>query len=224
MAIRHWPADERPREKLLIQGADTLSVAELLAILLRTGTKGKSAIDLAREMLQQFGGLDRLLSTDLQSFCQLSGLGKAKYIQLQASLELNRRVLFERLQDQNVLKNSEQTKAYLLAKLGHKNRETFACLFLNNQHQILGYAELFQGSINEADIYPREVMKMALHYNATALIIAHNHPSGGLQPSGSDRTVTLQLKRLLALIDIQLLDHIIIGRGRSLSFVEQGIL
>ena len=224
MPIKHWPHDERPREKLLRQGANTLSVAELLAILLRTGSKGKTALDLARELLANFGNLYQLFNTDLASFCQISGLGKAKYLQLQAAQELNRRFLLEQIKRQDVLENPLQTRMYLLSKLANKQRETFACLFLNSQHQVIGYVELFQGTINQADIYPREIIKSALQHNAAAVIIAHNHPSGSLQPSVADCDLTKRLKGLLNTIDIYLLDHIIVAGNQTISLAEQGLI
>ena len=224
MPINDWPYDERPREKLLNQGAGALSVAELLAILLRTGTKGCSALMLARQLLNKFGSLQELAQAELAAFSELLGLGEAKYIQVQAALELNRRLLFEEIKETNALENSVQTRRYLLSKLGGRMREVFACLFLDAQYHVLGFVELFQGSIGQADVYPREVVKSALAHNAAAVIISHNHPSGSVEPSDADRQVTVRLKLALDLVDIRLLDHVIIGQNRSFSFVDQGLL
>jgi DNA repair protein RadC len=209
---------------LLNQGAQTLSSAELLAILLRTGIKGKPVMELASDLLACFGGLHQLLTADVEQFCQLPGLGKTKYVQLQAALEINRRFLFEKLQQQDALKNSVQTREYFLSKLGHKTREVFACLFLSSQYHVLGYSELFQGSVNQAEVYPREIVKAALQHNSAAVIVAHNHPSNCVDPSEADLQLTRQLKRALALMDIVLLDHIVIGKNQTLSFIEHGFL
>jgi DNA repair protein RadC len=183
MAISDWPASERPREKLLERGADALSDAELLAIFLRTGTTGQSAVALARELLDGFGGLRPLLAADHATFCRRRGLGAAKFVQLQAVLEMGRRHLHEALMRGETLTSSETTRAYLRARLGERDHEIFACLFLDNRHRVIAFDELFRGTIDGASVYPREVVKAALRHNAAAVILAHNHPSGVAEPS-----------------------------------------
>ncbi len=224
MAIKDWPADERPREKLLQKGAEVLTDAELLAIFLRTGTPGKSAVDLARELLDDFGSLKALLEAEQARFCQANGLGPAKYAQLQAVLQMAKRHFEEILQNNDALTNPEITRAYLSAQLRGYSYEVFACLFLDNQHRVLQFEELFRGTIDGASVYPREVAKKALAYNAAAIIFAHNHPSGINEPSQADRLITEKLKQALALFDIRVLDHFIVGDGRPYSFSEHGIL
>lgn len=195
MGIKDWPADERPREKLLDHGANTLSDAELLAIFLRTGLPGKSAVDLAQELLEDFGSLRALMQADCATFTQVKGLGNAKYAQLQAVLEMARRHTFEELDRGDVLTSPEATRAYLSNQLRHYPHEVFACLFLDNQHHILKYEELFTGTIDGASVYPREVVKKALQHNAAAVIFAHNHPSGISEPSQADKLITDKLKQ-----------------------------
>ena len=224
MAIKDWPAEERPREKLLQRGSDALTDAELLAIFLRTGTPGKSAVDLARELLTDFGSLQALLDADLSRFCQGNGLGSAKYAQLQAVLEMARRHFKEILQRGNALTSPDITRAYLSAHLRGYSYEVFACLFLDNQHRVIRLDELFRGTIDSASVYPREVARQALHHNAAAVIFAHNHPSGISEPSQADRQITEKLKQALALFDIRVLDHFIIGDGQPYSFAEHGLL
>ncbi|MGJ0430998.1 RadC family protein [Methylobacter sp.] len=224
MAIKDWPAEERPREKLLQRGSEALTDAELLAIFLRTGTPGKSAVDLARELLTDFGSLQALLDADLSRFCQANGLGSAKYAQLQAVLEMARRHFKEILQRGNALTSPDITRAYLSAHLRGYSYEVFACLFLDNQHRVIKLDELFRGTIDSASVYPREVARQALHHNAAAVIFAHNHPSGISEPSQADRQITEKLKQALALFDIRVLDHFIIGDGQPYSFAEHGLL
>ncbi|MEF3075823.1 DNA repair protein RadC [Methylobacter sp. Wu1] len=224
MAIKDWPAEERPREKLLQRGSAALTDAELLAIFLRTGTPGKSAVDLARELLADFGSLQSLLDADLSRFCRANGLGSAKYAQLQAVLEMARRHFKEILQRGNALTSPDITRAYLSAHLRGYSYEVFACLFLDNQHRVIKLDELFRGTIDSASVYPREVAKQALHHNAAAVIFAHNHPSGISEPSQADRQITEKLKQALALFDIRVLDHFIIGDGQPYSFAEHGLL
>jgi len=224
MSIQDWPEGERPREKLLIQGAAVLSDAELLAIFLRTGIKGKTAVDLANDLLNNFGSLQALLQADCKTFTQEKGLGTAKYAQLQAVLEMARRHTFEELDRGGVLTSPEATRAYLSQKLRQYQHEVFACLFLDNQHHILEFEELFRGTIDSASVYPREVVKQALKHNAAAVIFAHNHPSGIAEPSQADKLITDKLKQALALMDIRVLDHFIIGDGQPYSFVENGLL
>ncbi len=224
MAIKDWPADEQPREKLLQKGSNTLTDAELLAIFLRTGTPGKSAVDLARDLLNDFGSLKSLLDADQSRFCQSVGLGPAKYAQLQAVLEMARRHFYEILQRGDALTSPDITRAYLSAQLRGYSYEVFACLFLDNQHRVLKLEELFRGTIDSASVYPREVAKAALQHNAAAVIFAHNHPSGISEPSQADRHITDKLKQALALFDIRVLDHFIIGDGLPYSFAEHGLL
>jgi DNA repair protein RadC len=224
MGIKDWPADERPREKLLDHGANTLSDAELLAIFLRTGLPGKSAVDLAQELLEDFGSLRALMQADCATFTQVKGLGNAKYAQLQAVLEMARRHTFEELDRGDVLTSPEATRAYLSNQLRHYPHEVFACLFLDNQHHILKYEELFTGTIDGASVYPREVVKKALQHNAAAVIFAHNHPSGISEPSQADKLITDKLKQALNLMDIRVLDHFIIGDSQPYSFAEHGLL
>lgn len=224
MSILNWPAAERPREKLLQQGASALSDAELLAIFLRTGVKGQSAVDLSRSLLAEFGSLSALLQSDERQFCAAHGLGKAKYVQLQAVLEMSRRYLASSLKKSSALENPEQVKALLSSKLRHNNREVFACLFLDNKHRVIQYENLFWGTINAAAVYPREVVAKALEYNAGAVILAHNHPSGVAEPSDADRQITQRLQDALGLVDVRVIDHMVIGDGEIVSFAERGIL
>lgn len=224
MAITDWPAQERPREKLLEQGAAALSDAELLAIFLRTGVRGKSAVDLARELLSGFGGLRALLTADQASFCQHLGLGTAKFAQLQAVLEMARRHLAEQLSQTDALTSPELTRRYLQAQLRDRDHEVFACLLLDNQHRVLKYAELFRGTLDGAAVYPREVVKLALAQSAAAMILVHNHPSGVAEPSQADRAITSRLQQALALVDVRVLDHLIVGDGYCVSFAERGWL
>ena len=222
--IRDWPAGERPREKLLARGSSTLSDAELLAIFLRTGVAGKTAVDLARELLQDFGGLRTLLDADREAFCARHGLGIAKYAQLQAVLEMSRRHLLEQLQRDDALESPETTRHYLSSRLRHYRHEVFACLFLDNRHRVIAFEELFRGTIDGASVHPREVVVRALHHNAAALILAHNHPSGVAEPSRADISLTRRLTDALALVDIRILDHLVIGDGPGVSLAERGLL
>lgn len=222
MSIRDWPAAERPREKLLEQGAASLSDAELLAIFLRTGVRGYSAVDLARHLLGRFGGLRGLLQADAKRFNQEFGLGPAKFAQLQAVMEMSRRHLADRLRRDSALQSPQAVKDYLKAQLRHEPHEVFACLFLDTKHRLLGFEALFRGTIDGASVYPRQVIKRALAHNAAALILCHNHPSGVSEPSQADVLLTLRLKEALDLVDVRLLDHFIIGEGEPLSMVEKG--
>jgi DNA repair protein RadC len=224
MAITDWAAEDRPREKLLDKGAGALTDAELLAIFLRVGVKGKSAVDLARELLDDFGSLKALLEADQGQFCQANGLGSAKYAQLQAVLEMARRHYEEILNHQDALTSPDVTRAYLSARLRGYSYEVFACLFLDNQHRVMQFEELFRGTIDGASVYPREVAKRALQHNAAAVIFAHNHPSGISEPSQADKKITDKLKQALGLFDIRVLDHFIVGDGSPYSFAEHGLL
>lgn len=224
MSIKNWPADERPREKLLQRGANALTDAELLAIFLRTGAQGKSAVDLSRDLLVEFGSLQALLNADQERFCLSYGLGQAKYAQLQAVMEMARRHFAEILQRGNALTSPEITRAYLSAQLRGYSYEVFACLFLDNQHRVIVWEELFRGTIDGASVYPREVAKRALFHHAAAVIFAHNHPSGINDPSQADRHITDKLRQALALFDIRVLDHFIVGDGDPYSFAEHGLI
>lgn len=224
MAITDWPLAERPREKLLRLGPQSLSDAELLAIFLRTGVPGMTAVDLARQLLSAFGGLRGLLEADLNQFQRYAGLGPAKFAQLQAVLEMARRHLWERLQRGEALSNPADTRQFLLARLRHHPHEVFACLLLDNRHRVIAFEELFRGTIDAASVYPREVVKLALARNAAAVILAHNHPSGVAEPSRADELLTHRLRDALALVDIRLLDHFVIGDGEAVSFAERGLI
>jgi DNA repair protein RadC len=224
MAIRDWPADERPREKLLGQGPGALSDAELLAIFLRTGVAGKSAVALARELIVAFGSLRALLSADLAGFSAAKGLGPAKYAQLQAVLELARRHLAEELQRGDALGDPLAAERFLRARLRDLDHEAFAALFLDAQHRVLAFEILARGTIDGAAVYPREVVKAALRHRAAALIFAHNHPSGVVEPSAADRALTERLRQALATVDVRVLDHLVIGEGAPASFAARGWL
>ena len=224
MTIKDWQAEDRPREKLLLRGSASLTDAELLAIFLRTGTIGKTAVDLARDLLTNFGSLKALLDADQEHFCLAHGLGSAKYAQLQAVMEMAKRHFKEIIQRGNALTSPEITRAYLSAQLRGYSYEVFACLFLDNQHRVIQLDELFRGTIDGASVYPREVVKQALHHNAAAVIFAHNHPSGVTEPSQADKQITEKLKKALDLFDIRVLDHFIIGDGEPYSFAEHGLI
>jgi len=224
MSIADWPEAERPREKLLLAGPSALSDAELLAIFLRIGCAGKSAVDLARELLQQYGGLRPLLEATQADFCRGVGLGAAKYAQLQAVLEMARRHLTATLKAGDLLNSSDTVRRYVRAQLRHQQREVFAVLFLDNQHRLIAYEELFFGTIDGASVYPREVVKKALARNAAAVIFAHNHPSGIAEPSQADRRITERLQTALELVDIRVLDHLVVGDAEVVSFAERGFI
>ena len=223
-SIRDWPADERPREKLLNNGPDALSDAELLAIFLRTGVAGKTAVDLARQLLADFGGLRPLLDADQQQFCAQHGLGEASFALLQAVLEMGRRHLQALLQRMDCLENPAATRQYLASRLRHLPHEVFACLFLDNRHRVIAFEELFQGTIDGASVHPREVLRQVLKHNAAAVIFAHNHPSGVTEPSRADIKLTRRLADALALIDVRVLDHVIVGEDDGVSLAERGLI
>ncbi len=224
MSIVDWPEGERPREKLLQRGAAALSDAELLAIFLRIGVRGKSAVDLARELLARFDDLTRLFAATEQEFCAVKGVGQAKYVQLQAVLEMSRRALREEIKSGDALASPRAVRDYLRLLLGGRQQEVFAALFLDAQHRVIAAEELFQGTLTQTSVYPREVVKRALHYNAAAIIFAHNHPSGVAEPSQSDRLLTDALKQALALVDVRVLDHFVVAGTGGFSFAEQGLL
>ncbi len=224
MGIKDWPADARPREKLLQRGGQALTDAELLAIFLRTGLPGKSAVDLARELLGAFGGLAAICQADMDGFCAAPGLGRAKYAQLQAVLEMARRVLAEDIQRGDALTSPAQVTDYLRLLLKHKSHEVFGAVFLDAQNRVIAWEELFRGTLTQTSVYPREIVKGALGCNAAAVIFAHNHPSGVAEPSRADEMLTRQLKEALALVDVRVLDHFIVAGSRVLSFAERGLL
>lgn len=224
MSIAQWPEAERPREKLLKIGPQALSDAELLAIFLRVGCVGKSAVDLSRELLQRYGGLRPLLEATQDTFCSSPGLGPAKYAQLQAVLEMARRHLSACLQEGELLTSPDLVRRYLSAQLRHRHQEVFAVLFLDSQHRLLAYDELFFGTIDGASVYPREVIKKALSRHAAAVILAHNHPSGIAEPSSADIRITDRLKQALELVDVRVLDHMVVGDREVVSFAERGLL
>lgn len=223
MAISDWPAGERPRERLLARGPAALSDAELLAILLRTGVRGKSAVDIARELLARFGGLAGLLCAGAAAQ-GVRGLGAAKTAQLAAVLEMARRCLSEDLRTGSALNSPAAVRDYLRLALGAREHEVFAVLFVDAQHRVIRCEELFRGTLTQTSVYPREIVKAALGANAAAVIFAHNHPSGVAQPSQADELLTRQLKQALALVDIRVLDHFIVAGGQCLSFAERGLL
>ena len=224
LPITQWPAHERPRERLLKHGPQALSDAELLAIFLRTGITGKTAVDLARECLQDFNGLRNLLTAEQHRFCQHKGLGQAKYAQLQAVLEMARRHLAQSLNQGDGISHPSQAKDFIHAKLRDYPHEVFACLYLDNRHRVRHFEELFRGTIDGASVHPREVVKAALRHNAAAVILAHNHPSGVAEPSAADRHITERLKSALQLVEIRVLDHLVVGDAGCVSFAERGWL
>ena len=224
MAITDWPAQERPRERLLAQGPQALSDAELLAIFLRTGISGKSAVDLARELLHSFGSLTALSHASEQAFCAVPGLGPAKFAQLQAVMEMARRALKEQSKQRDALSSPQAVRDYLRLQLGSREYEVFMAVFLDTQNRVIATEELFRGSLKETSVYPREVVKRALAHNAASLIFAHNHPSGVAEPSRADEAITQALKQALALIDVRVLDHFIVAAGGGVSLRERGLI
>lgn len=224
MAITDWPEEQRPRERLIRHGAQALSDAELLAVFLRVGVAGKSAVDLGRDMVGHFGSLNGLFAASLRDFSAINGLGPAKYAQLQAVLELARRAIAEELQSGTVLSSPQAVKQYLQLLLGNKDFESFAVLFLDVKNRLIASEELFRGTLTHTSVYPREVVKAALAHNAAGLIFAHNHPSGTSEPSAADHTLTQALKQALALVDVRVLDHFIVAGHRVHSFAEHGQL
>lgn len=224
MAITDWPASERPREKLIEQGATALSVAELLAIFLRVGVVGKSAVDLARDLLTRFGSLNGIFAATEHELSQVHGIGSSKYVQLQAIFEMSRRALNEELRQRDVFQSPQQVRNYLMLKLGGLTREVFMVLFLDAQNRLHATEEMFSGTLTQTSVYPREVVKRAMHHNAASVIFAHNHPSGVPNPSAADEMLTAQLKQALALVDVRVLDHFIVAGNQTLSFAERGLL
>ena len=224
MRIKDWPAAERPREKLLERGARSLSDAELLSILIRTGSPGRTAVDLARHMLSAFGGLRHLLEAPRARLCGLPGVGEATYVTLRAAMEMGHRHLSRTVKRGATLGSPEDTRRYVSTRLRGFPYEVFACLFLDNRHRVIAFEEMFRGTIDGASVHPREVIKRCLEHNAAALIVAHNHPSGVAEPSHADRIVTRRLAEAGALVELRLLDHIVVGDGETVSFAERGWL
>ncbi len=224
MAITDWPLQERPRERLFALGAGSLADAELLAILLRTGVKGKSAVDVARQLLGRFGSVAALLEAGSGSLAETPGLGSAKLAQLQAALELARRALKEEISSRDALSSPRAVRDYLRLALAGREQEVFVVLLLDARHRMTASEELFRGTLTQTSVYPREVVKCALKHNAAAVIFAHNHPSGVAEPSHADEILTRSLKAALALVDIQVLDHFIVAGSRTMSFAERGLL
>lgn len=225
MAITDWPEDERPRERLLAQGAAVLSDAELLAIFLRVGMPGKSAVDLARELIAHFGSLTKLFGASLEAFSAIPGMGPAKYAQLQAVLEMSKRALSEEMKARNAFSTPGAVRDYLRLNLAGLPHEVFFALWLDAQNRLIVGEELFRGSLTQTSVYPREVVKKALWHNAAAVVLAHNHPSGVAEPSSSDEHLTRELRQALALVDVRVLDHFIVaGASQPLSFAERGLL
>ena len=222
--LKTWPAQERPREKLLAHGAASLSDAELLAIFLRTGVKGCSVVDLARQLLTRFGSIANIYQASLTDFCDHHGLGQAKYVQLQACLEMAKRYLKEQASEQHYLTSSASTKQYLVSELRGEHREVFGVLLLNTQHQVLSFERLFEGTLDAAAVYPRVVVECALKQNAGAVILVHNHPSGLATPSEADKQITQRLIQALQLIEVKVLDHLIVAAHQCYSFAEHGQL
>lgn len=210
-----------PREKLLKLGANKLSDEELLAIFLRTGIKGLSVLELSKNVLKQFGSLRGLLTANLDQFCQVKGLGQAQYVQLQATKEMTKRYLAQQMEEQDTITDPMLAVMYFQTELEMDEREVFMVLFLDNQHRLLKIEKMFFGTVNQAEVHPREIIKAGLKYNAAAVIIAHNHPSGSCEPSEADRTLTKQIESACELMNIRMLDHIIVGKGDYFSFAEE---
>ena len=224
LSIRDWPRSERPREKLLARGAQALSDAELLALLLGSGVQGSSAVELARGLIARFGSLRGLLSADGARCRAAAGIGPARYAILKAAVELATRHLRETLSVGPALAAPQATSAFLVAQLRDRPYEVFCCLYVDSRHRLIAFEELFRGTIDRAGVHPREVVRQTLLHNAAAVIFAHNHPSGVLEPSQADELITRRLKEALSLLDVRVLDHIIIGDGRCYSFAEHGLI
>ncbi len=225
MAITDWPESERPREKLLERGSSALSDAELLAIFLRIGIRGRSAVDLARDLLRHFGGLNRLCNASVAEFAALPGMGRAKYAQLQAAMELARRALSERMSERDLFDSPSAVRDWLRLRIGSLPHEVFCILLLDARNRLIQWVELFRGTLTQTSVYPREVVKLALAHNAAAVILAHNHPSGTCEPSTADELLTRSLKQALDLVDVRVLDHFVVtAHAAPLSFAERGLL
>jgi len=224
MSIKDWPESERPRERLLRQGPGALSDAELLAIFLRVGVAGRSALDLAGELLNTFRSINALFAAPLRDVARIKGLGEAKYVQLMAAHELAKRALAEQIQRDTLLNAPDKVRQYLRLRLGHLPHEVFLALFLDAQNRLIAPEELFRGTLTQTSVYPREVVKRALTLNAAAVVFAHNHPSGVAEPSRADEMLTRALKDALQLVDVRVLDHLIVAHGNVMSFAERGLI
>lgn len=224
MSICDWPEDERPRERLIAQGPAALSDAELLAVFLRVGVKGKSAVDLARDCLQNFGSLRRMFAAPLAEYARIPGMGPAKYAQLQAVVELARRAIREELRTAAAFDQPAAVSDFLKLHLSGREAEVFVALFLDAQHRLIAADDLFQGTLTQTAVYPREIVKRALAYNAASVIFAHNHPSGVAEPSQADRLLTESLKNALGLVDVRVLDHFVVAGAKTLSFAQHGLM
>ena len=224
MAITDWSVNERPREKLIQLGAEALSDAELLAIFLRIGVRGKTAVDLARDLLTQFGSLNGIYAANEKQISQVHGMGSSKFAQLQAVFEMSRRALNEQIQKKDILSSPQQVRDYLVLRLANLQKEVFVVLFLDAQNRLIATEEMFSGTLTQTSVYPREVVKRSLHYNAASVLFAHNHPSGIAKQSLADEMITQELKIALALVDVRVLDHFIVAGNQTLSFVEIGLL
>ena len=223
MAISQWPLDKRPRERLLAEGAERLLDAELLAVLLRTGVRGKDAVELGAELLKRIGGISRLLSAG-RELLDIKGLGPAKTAQFAAAIELAQRAMREEMTQRDALTSPGAVRDYLRLALGHREHEVFVCIWLDAQHKVVGAEEAFRGTLTQTSVYPREIVKKALSRNAAAVIFAHNHPSGVAQPSQADELLTRNLKEALALVEVKVLDHFIVAGNQAISFAERGLL
>lgn len=224
MKLTQWPKKDRPREKLLRLGADSLSDSELLAIFLRTGVKGSSAVDLAHGLLTEYGSLRGLLAAREDAFCKGKGLGQAKYVQIKAVIEMAKRYFAENLSRNTVLCSVQDTRMFLISQLRDEPNEVFAVMALDSQHRMINFKKLFYGTINAASVYPRVLVTQALEDNAAAIILAHNHPSGVAEPSMADREITNKISAAMSLVDIKVLDHFVIGDGYAVSFAERGYI
>jgi DNA repair protein RadC len=224
MSILNWPEYDRPREKLLARGTAALTDAELIAIFLRTGIRGKSALDIARELLTDFGSLKNLLEAPLITLTNRHGIGDSKYAVLKAAIELGRRCLIQPPEHGDTLNSSSKTRQFIADHLRHHASEVFACMFMDLHFRVIRFEELFFGSIHEAVVYPREILRRGLLYNAARIILAHNHPSGIALPSEADKSVTTNIQLALSLVDMKLIDHVIVGRTDTYSFAEHGLL
>jgi len=224
MSIKDWPTEQRPRERLIEHGPESLSDAELLAIFLRSGLPGLDVVQLSLNLIEKFGGLRNLLRADIDVFMKQKGLGSARYVQLQAILEMARRILSEEMVRENVMNSATATTEYLRVTMRDLKQEVFSCLWLDSQHRLIQYVAHFHGTIDAAAVYPRELVRAALQHNAAAVILAHNHPSGVAEPSQSDRQITRQIVQALALIDVRVLDHVIVGEGEVVSFAQRGLM
>ena len=224
MVIKSWPEQERPREKMLKQGASALSDAELLALILRTGTNGQDAVSFSRDMLLHFGGLRDLLEADYKTLSAYHGIGLARFSLMQAVLELGRRCLQEDMQRSELVDSTHTMKQYLIAKMRHLTQEVFACIYLDSAKKVIQYKELFFGSLTSAAVYPREVVKLALNIGAAYVVLVHNHPSGTAEASSADIAITHTLQDVLQKVDVRVLDHMIVADNKVFSFFEADIL